>query len=92
MIALLNCGLLSRLYIGLRRSSKRFIAIQWLLAAEVSLLVPEEERRRSKISSMEECTDEELTEEDKRGHFCCFVKSFLLSQRNIKLWSPTVLW
>uniref|UniRef100_A0A0N5AQK5 Fanconi anemia group D2 protein n=1 Tax=Syphacia muris TaxID=451379 RepID=A0A0N5AQK5_9BILA len=61
-------------YVLLRKSSKRFLAIQWLLATEVSSLIPEEERRRSKISSLEECNDDELLDEDKRGHFCCFTK------------------
>lgn len=63
-----------QLYISLRRESKRLLAIQWLLANKLSDLVPEEERRRSKISSLEECKDDEVTKSDEKAHFSCFTR------------------
>ncbi|VDM37396.1 unnamed protein product [Toxocara canis] len=62
------------LYVCLRRESKRLLAILWIIANKVAELVPDEERRRSKISSMEECKDEELTVDEERAHFCCLTK------------------
>ncbi|VDN52006.1 unnamed protein product, partial [Dracunculus medinensis] len=47
-------------YIFLRKESKRLLVIQWLLANKLSLLVPEKERRRSKISILDECKDDEI--------------------------------
>uniref|UniRef100_A0A915BDR7 Fanconi anemia group D2 protein n=1 Tax=Parascaris univalens TaxID=6257 RepID=A0A915BDR7_PARUN len=62
------------LYIRLRRESKRLLAIQWIITNKVAELVPDEERRRSKISHMEECIDSELGTEEEHAHFCCFTK------------------
>uniref|UniRef100_A0A9J2P3C1 Uncharacterized protein n=1 Tax=Ascaris lumbricoides TaxID=6252 RepID=A0A9J2P3C1_ASCLU len=67
------------LYIRLRRESKRLLAIQWVIANKVAELVPDEERRRSRISYMEECIDSELGTEEEHAHFCCFTKGTFAS-------------
>uniref|UniRef100_A0A915PTL1 Fanconi anemia group D2 protein n=1 Tax=Setaria digitata TaxID=48799 RepID=A0A915PTL1_9BILA len=63
-----------RLYISFREQTERLSAIQWILANKVSELVPEDERRRSKISSLEPCYDKDLNE-DGGSPFICFSKA-----------------
>uniref|UniRef100_A0A183D8T3 TRAF-type domain-containing protein n=1 Tax=Gongylonema pulchrum TaxID=637853 RepID=A0A183D8T3_9BILA len=58
-----------------REPAERLSAIQWMLANKVSELVPEEERRRSKIASLEPCQDRELDETERDCHFPCFTRS-----------------
>ncbi|KAK6109500.1 Fanconi anemia protein FancD2 nuclease family protein [Brugia pahangi] len=67
-----------RLYLSFREQTERLSAIQWLLANKVSELVPEDERRRSKISSLESCHDKDLND-DERSLFMCFSKTTFAS-------------
>ncbi|VDM95702.1 unnamed protein product [Thelazia callipaeda] len=75
--AMLNRAVSSilRLYLSFRKQNERLSAIQWMLANKVSELVPEEERRRSKISSLEPCYDQDLDENEGSSFFACFSKS-----------------
>uniref|UniRef100_A0A1I8EVR9 Fanconi anemia group D2 protein n=1 Tax=Wuchereria bancrofti TaxID=6293 RepID=A0A1I8EVR9_WUCBA len=67
-----------RLYLSFREQTERLSAIQWLLANKISELVPEDERRRSKISSLESCHDKDLND-DERSLFMCFSKATFAS-------------
>ncbi|KAL3986171.1 Fanconi anemia protein FancD2 nuclease family protein [Acanthocheilonema viteae] len=73
--ALLNQGVASilRIYLSFREQTERLSAIQWMLANKISELVPEDERRRSKISSLEPCRDKDL-DETEGSLFICFSK------------------
>uniref|UniRef100_A0A1I7VZM5 Fanconi anemia group D2 protein n=1 Tax=Loa loa TaxID=7209 RepID=A0A1I7VZM5_LOALO len=62
-----------RMYLSFREQNDRLSAIQWMLANKISELVPEDERRRSKISSLEPCRDKDLNE-DEGSLFTCFSK------------------
>ncbi|VDK61754.1 unnamed protein product [Onchocerca ochengi] len=60
-----------RIYLSFREQTERLSAIQWILANKISELVPEDERRRSKISSLESCHDKDLNEAE-GSLFICF--------------------
>ncbi|CAG9529984.1 unnamed protein product [Cercopithifilaria johnstoni] len=78
--ALLNQAVASilRLYLSFREQTERLSAIQWMLANKVSELIPEDERRRSKISSLEPCHDKDL-DETEASLFICFSKGTFAS-------------
>ncbi|MCP9260760.1 BMA-FCD-2, isoform c [Dirofilaria immitis] len=67
-----------RIYLSFREQTERLSAIQWMLANKISELVPEEERRRSKISSLEPCHDKDLNEVE-GSPFICFSRSTFAS-------------
>ncbi|VDK85274.1 unnamed protein product [Litomosoides sigmodontis] len=67
-----------RIYLSFREQTERLSAIQWMLANKISELVPEDERRRSKISSLEPCHDRDL-DETEGSLFICFSKSTFAS-------------
>lgn len=62
-----------RIYLSFREQTERLSAIQWILANKISELVPEVERRRSRISSLEPCRDKDL-DENEGSLFICFSK------------------
>uniref|UniRef100_A0A0R3RIH2 Methyl methanesulfonate-sensitivity protein 22-like n=1 Tax=Elaeophora elaphi TaxID=1147741 RepID=A0A0R3RIH2_9BILA len=67
-----------RIYLSFREQTDRFSAIQWMLANKISELVPEDERRRSKISSLEPCHDKDL-DGTEGSLFICFSKATFAS-------------
>ncbi|VDK45088.1 unnamed protein product [Anisakis simplex] len=72
-------GTLLFLYICLRRESKRLLAVQWIIANKLAELIPDDEKRRSKINSLEECIDDELTNDEQSAHFASFTRGSFAS-------------
>ncbi|CAI4227084.1 unnamed protein product [Auanema sp. JU1783] len=64
-------------YINLRPVKERLTCIQWLIVNKVAELLPDSERRKSKMNSYEDSADPILNDVDKNTPFFCFNKSTL---------------